>query len=222
MNLALHPTTQLTRLAIAMVMLLSLGGCQSAYYGTMEKLGIHKRDILADRVEEARDSQQEAKQQFKSALEEFSALTQFDGGDLEAVYKDLNDSFEQSEEAAAAVHSRIEAVEDVAEALFSEWQDELDLYSNQKLRSSSSQKLATTQRKYNQLLTSMRRAEKKIKPVLDLFRDQVLFLKHNLNAQAISSLKSELRGVESNVASLVSAMEKSIGEADAFIRTLEN
>ena len=213
---------QTFRLFLLCALLLPLGGCQTAYYGTMEKLGIHKRDILADRVEEARDSQQEAKQQFKSALEQFSALTDFDGGDLEAVYSDLNDEFEQSEEAAEAVQRRIAAVEDVAEALFGEWQDELSLYSNQKLRSSSEQKLRATKRKYSQLLTAMQRAEKKIKPVLDVFRDQVLFLKHNLNAQAISSLKSELRSVESNVASLVAAMEKSIGEADAFIRTLEN
>ena len=39
------------------------GGCQKAYYGTMEKFGVHKRDIMVDRVEEARDSQQEAKEQ---------------------------------------------------------------------------------------------------------------------------------------------------------------
>ncbi len=203
-------------------LILLLAGCQTAYYGTMEKLGIHKRDILSDRVEEARDSQQQAKEQFKSALEEFSALTNFNGGDLEATYKRLNSEFEQSEEAAEAVHQRIAAVENVAEALFDEWQEELALYSSQKLRSSSEQKLRTTRQKYSQLLSTMKRAEKKIEPVLSVFRDQVLFLKHNLNAQAISSLKSELRGVESNVASLVAAMEKSIGEADAFIRTLDN
>ncbi|MEL0082852.1 MAG: DUF2959 domain-containing protein [Gammaproteobacteria bacterium] len=203
-------------------LVLLLAGCQTAYYGTMEKLGIHKRDILSDRVEEARDSQQEAKEQFKSALEEFSALTNFSGGDLEATYKRLNSEFEQSEEAAEAVHQHIAAVESVAEALFDEWQEELKLYSSQKLRSSSEQKLRTTRQKYSQLLSTMKRAEKKIEPVLSVFRDQVLFLKHNLNAQAISSLKSELRGVEINVASLVAAMEKSIGEADAFIRTLDN
>lgn len=66
----------------------------------------------------------------------------------------------------------------------------------------------------------MKRAEKKIDPVLSLFQDQVLFLKHNLNAKAIASIKSELRDVESNVASLIASMEKSIGEADAFIQTL--
>ncbi|RLA18994.1 MAG: DUF2959 domain-containing protein [Gammaproteobacteria bacterium] len=198
-----------------------LSGCQTAYYSTMEQLGIHKRDILSDRVEEARDSQQDAKEQFKSALEQFSTLTNFDGGDLEDTYNRLNSEFEESEDAANAVHDRIAAVEDVAEALFDEWQAELDVYTNKNLRRSSEKKLRATKQKYGQLLTAMKRAEKKIDPVLSVFRDQVLFLKHNLNAQAISSLKSELRAVESDVASLVAAMEKSIGEADAFIQTLE-
>ncbi len=201
-------------------LLLLLTGCQTAYYGTMEKFGIHKRDILSDRVEEARDSQQEAKEQFKSALEQFSALTKFHGGELEEVYKKLNAEFEESEEAADNVHDRIEAVEDVAEALFEEWQDELDVYTNKSLRNSSEKKLLATKRRYAQLIKTMKRAEKKIEPVLSVFRDQVLFLKHNLNAKAIASLKTELRGVESNVASLVASMEKSIGEADAFIQTL--
>jgi ElaB/YqjD/DUF883 family membrane-anchored ribosome-binding protein len=198
-----------------------LSGCQTAYYGTMEKLGIHKRDILSDRVEEARDSQQDAKEQFKSALEQFSALTNFNGGDLEAIYNRLNSEYEESDDAANAVHDRIEAVEDVAEALFEEWQGELGTYSNQNLRRSSERKLRATKQKYDQLLSAMKRAEKKIDPVLSVFHDQVLFLKHNLNAQAIASLKSELHGVQSNVSSLVAAMEKSIGEADAFIKTLE-
>jgi hypothetical protein len=202
-------------------LLVMLSGCQTAYYGTMEKFGIHKRDILADRVVEARDSQQDAKEQFKSALEEFSILTHFNGGDLEETYTRLNSEFEESEEAANAVHDRIDAVEEVAEALFDEWKKELSVYTNQNLRRSSEKKLRATQSKYHQLLSAMQRAEKKIDPVLSVFRDQVLFLKHNLNAQAISALKSELRAVKSNVASLVSAMEKSIGEADAFIQTLE-
>ncbi len=198
-----------------------LSGCQTAYYGTMEKLGIHKRDILADRVVDARDSQQDAKEQFKSALEQFTVVTNFNGGDLEETYSRLNSEFEESEAAANAVHDRIDAVEEVAEALFDEWKKELSIYTNQNLRRSSEKKLRATQSKYRQLLSAMQRAEKKIDPVLSVFRDQVLFLKHNLNAQAISSLKSELRAVKSNVASLVSAMEKSIGEADAFIQTLE-
>ena len=44
-----------------------LVGCSSAYYGTMEKLGYHKRDLMVNRVESARDAQEDAKEQFESA-----------------------------------------------------------------------------------------------------------------------------------------------------------
>ena len=54
----------------ALLVLPLLTACSSAQYAVMEKFGIHKREILVDRVEDARDSQEEAKQQFASALEE--------------------------------------------------------------------------------------------------------------------------------------------------------
>ena len=41
----------------ALAVFLLLSGCQSAYYGAMEKVGKHKRDIMVDRVSEAKDSQ---------------------------------------------------------------------------------------------------------------------------------------------------------------------
>ncbi len=187
----------------------------------MEKFGIHKREILVDRVEDARDSQKEAKEQFASALEEFSAVLNFNGGTLEEKYQQLNAELETSEEHAEAVRERIDKVEDVAEALFDEWQDELKLYSSDSLRRSSARKLKETRSHYQGLMTAMHRAESKIEPVLTPLRDQVLYLKHNLNAQAIASLQSELGRVEGDVASLIREMEKSILEADAFIVTLE-
>jgi hypothetical protein len=198
-----------------------LGACSSVYYGAMEKVGVHKRDILVDRVEKARDSQQETKEQFASALEQFSAVVNFDGGDLEQKYNQLNAVLEDSEEQAEEVRERIDAVEDVAEALFGEWDAELDQYTNASLRRSSEKQLRQTRSHYQKLLVAMRRAESKIDPVLNVLRDHVLFLKHNLNARAIASLQSELVTIEGDVARLIREMEASIKEADAFISTLK-
>jgi len=68
----------------------------------------------------------------------------------------------------------------------------------------------------------MERAESKLEPVLAVFKDQVLYLKHNLNARAISSLKNELSGIKTDVSTLINAMEKSINEANTFINSMEN
>lgn len=196
-------------------------GCQKTYYATMEKFGVHKRDILIDRVEDARDSQEDAKEQFKSALERFRALVDFEGGDLEDKYNELQSVLDESEERAEAVRNRIDSVEDVAEALFEEWESELKLYASASLRRSSEKKLAQTRKSYAQLIGAMKRAESKIEPVLTPLRDQVLFLKHNLNARAIASLQEELVSVEADVSTLIEELETAIAEANAFIGELE-
>ncbi|HWP00261.1 MAG TPA: DUF2959 domain-containing protein [Methylococcus sp.] len=199
---------------------LVMSKCQKIYFQVVESAGHHKRDILVVRVENARESLTEAKDQFQTALEKFSALTQFNGGALEDVYRQLKIEFDYSKSKALAVSDRIDAVQDVAEALFQEWEEELEQYSNRGLRSASRQKLKQTQQHYAQLMSAMRRAENKIEPVLRVFQDQVLFLKHNLNAQAIISLEDELVTMTHSVASLIQAMERSIDRAEDFMRTL--
>jgi hypothetical protein len=176
---------------------------------------------MVDRVSEARDAQEEAKEQFESALEKFSSVLGFKGGSLQEKYDQLKEEYEKSDAKAAAVRSRIAAVEDVAEDLFAEWQEELNQYTSSSLKQSSARKLRETQKKYAQLISAMKRAEGKIDPVLSAFRDQVLYLKHNLNAQAVASLQSELTSIETDVARLIKEMETSIKEANAFISSME-
>jgi len=208
------------QVATILGMLVALAGCKSAYYSTMEKFGYHKRDILVDRVQDAQTAQEQAKKQFLSALEQFTAVVGYEGGELETTYKRLKSEFERSEEKADAVHKRIDDVQSVAKALFKEWNAELDDYTNANLRNISQQKLEQTQERYTRLIEAMQRAETQIDPVLAAFRDQVLFLKHNLNAQAVGSLEDELVSVRTDVSALVSAMEVSINEAGNFVKAM--
>lgn len=205
---------------VASALLLILAGCQSAYYSTMEKFGVEKRDILVDRVEEARDAQQDTKEEFTSALEEFSTLVNYEGGDLEQTYDGLKGKFERSEEAAENVRERIDSIERVGGDLFREWEEEIAQYSSDKLRSQSREAKARTQESYSIMVQKMRQAESTMYPVLDLFRDQVLFLKHNLNARAIASLDTQAVEIKDQVDRLIAEMEESIQIADAFITSM--
>lgn len=209
------------RLILVCCALLTLIGCQSAYYSAMEKAGIHKRDILVDRVEDARDSQQHAKEQFKDALERYRSVVEVKGGDLQKRYDALNNEYEASVVSARDVRSRIEAVEDVADALFKEWEGELKQYSNASLKSASAKELSRTRAEYRTLIQRMKAAEQRIEPVLSVLRDQVLFLKHNLNAHAISALHGGYRSLQGNVDQLLADMQRAIDEADTFIRRLQ-
>ena len=161
---------------LSLPLLVLLAGCQSAYYSTLEKLGIEKREILVDRVENARDAQEETREVFSSALEEFSALVNFQGGNLEDLYKRLSKRFEEAESTATKVNDRIGKIASVADALFREWEDELNQYTSDTFREQSRKQLQATKQRYGDLMQTMRRAEDTIPPVLNAFRDQVLFL----------------------------------------------
>lgn len=204
---------------VAVVVLLG-SGCASMYYDTMEKMGVHKRDIMVDRVAGARDSQKEAKKEFANALEQFKSVVSIKGGDLEAKYNKLNAALQKSESRAADVRDRIASVESVSEALFKEWKSELKQYSNAELRRSSEHQMKDAQARYRDLLAAMQKAESRMDPVLQPLRDQVLYLKHNLNAKAIGALSDEVTSIGAKVDDLVRDMEASIREADAFIATL--
>ena len=212
-----------TLLSASMLALtLALSGCQSAYYSAMEKVGVHKRDILIDRVEETKDSQEESQEEFKSALERLTTLIDFNGGELQDTYNQLNDDYESSLKAANEVSTNINKVEDVAEALFDEWSDELEQYKSASLKRESSKKLAATQRQFSQLLSSMRSAESKMEPVLTSLHDNVLYLKHNLNAQAVSAIKGEFTNLKRDIQLLMNDMNKSIADSNKFIEQMNS
>jgi hypothetical protein len=67
----------------------------------------------------------------------------------------------------------------------------------------------------------MKKAEKSLDPALTAMHDQVLYLKHNLNARAIASLKGELKTIDANVSTLLANMQRSIDESDRFIAKLK-
>lgn len=206
---------------VSLLALLALSACSSTYYSAMEKVGFEKRDILVDRVEEARDAQEDAGEQFASALEQFRATVNFDGGDLEDIYDKLNAEYEDSVDEAENVSDRIDSVKSVSEDLFEEWQAELAEYSNAEMRRNSEAMMRETRSRFTQMMTAMRRAEKSMDPVLESFQDQVLYLKHNLNARAIGALRSELDSIERDTARLIADMQKAIAEADSFIQSME-
>ncbi len=187
---------------------------------SISQLWKEPRDILVDRVEDARDAQSDTVEEFKTALEKFKEITNFQGGDLEEKYTTLNRSFERCEAAAENIGSRIDKVTDASNALLSEWKSELAQYHDPGLRARAQNQFDDTRRRADEMIDAMRRAKARTKPVLDAFRDQVLYIKHNLNMQAITSLDKEAASIASDVDKLVREMESSIAEANAFIDTL--
>jgi len=212
------------RLSMVWLLTLLLGivfGCQTTYYAVWEKLGKEKRHLLKDNVEKARTEQEEASKEFKDALTRVKELYGFKGGELEDFYNRLRDDYESCEKRAEAVKSRIDTVEQIASDLFKEWETEINDMANETFRSKSTQSLKDTKTRYARLNTAMVKAESKMGPVLKQLQDYVLYLKHNLNAQAIGALKQEVDDIEVEVDRLIKDIAKSIKEADDFLKSFE-
>ena len=192
-------------------------GCSTVKYNTLEKVGIHKRDILVANVKDTRDAQEDAQEQFQDALERFGNIVTIENTDLKKAYNQLNDEYEDSKDAADEVSEQIEEVEEVAEDLFDEWVEENQAYSDATLRRNSQAKLRDTQARYTEMLKSMKESEASMKPVLSSLYDNVLYLKHNLNAQAVGSLRTTFSELEGDIDILVEQMNQSIARSNDFI-----
>lgn len=207
--------------AMLIVSMVLLTGCQGTYFATMEALGQHKRDILMERIAKTSKSQVKAKKQFQTLLENISDIKDFEDGKIESKYKKLNSEFKKGQVKARDVDRKIKEVEEVAKLFFREWEDELEVYFNEKLRRSSEQQLGRRRTRCLEVIHAMKSAESKIEPALSRMGDYVLYLKHNINAKTVVSLDEELAVVKENLALVVQGMEVSISEANKFVAEMD-
>ncbi len=201
--------------------LVLLAGCRSTYYAAYEKFGVHKRDLLKKEVANARDEQAQAQEQFKDAMTRLKEITHFTGGDLEKNYNALKDDYDGCVTRADSVRKRVREVETVSTDLFAEWEKEIGQIGTPTLRDASRQQLATTRQRYQALHGALLNAEQSMDPVLRQFNDYVLYLKHNLNAQAIASLRTEATSIQTEISALLERMNQSIARADEFIKSMQ-
>lgn len=205
---------------LLLILLTTLSGCRTAYYSTMEKFGYEKRDLLKKSVSAARNEQQDAQEEFQDALTRMKEMYAFDGGNLEKSYNKLKSDHEGIEVRVKAVSKRIQEMERVAADMFAEWESEIAQFTNPTFANDSRSKLASTRSRFDQLARTLRQAEAAMHPVLQSLGEQSLYLKHNLNAAAIDSLRGEATNIQAQIDALIRDLQASIAEADAFISTL--
>ena len=196
-------------------------GCQKTYYAVWEQLGQEKRHLLKTQVEQARSDQEKASEEFKDALTRLKEIYGFQGGDLEDFYEKLRYDYDALEKRAQVVANRIERVDRTANDLFAEWENEIGQINTPSFQAKSRQRLQDTRRRYDRLYRAMTQAHAKMEPVLTQLNDYVLYLKHNLNAQAIGSLQQEVGSIEVEVQRLIADIGRSIQEADEFLKNFE-
>lgn len=207
--------------SVMLIYTLLTAGCQTTYYAVWEKMGKEKRHLLRDQVEKSQDDQQKASKEFKDALTRLKEMYGMHGGDLEKMYDRLSGDYEDCKERAETIDERIAKIQRIAGDLFTEWREEIDQIQNASFKTQSRRKLKDTQTRFAELETALLSARKRMTPVLTNLHDYVLYLKHNLNARAIGTLRGEAAGIETDVDRLIRDIQKSIDAADVFLKTFE-
>lgn len=211
---------QLLSLLIVCAVLLPTAGCTSTYVAAMKKFGYEARDLLVDQVQDTRSRQTAAKEEFVSALDQFKATFDYDGGDLEKAYNKLQKSYDRCYAQADDLRDEIAGTKRLGKAMFNEWQGEIELQTVPEYKKAMTKQYDTTEEAYNQMIGKMDEAADKMDPVLEAFQGRVLFLKSSLNAQAIASLQTNADELVDGIESLIAEMNQSIAEADEFIAAM--
>lgn len=208
------------RLIATLLAALLLSACQTGYFSLMDQAGISRREMLVHRVEDARDAQIKARYAFSRAEDRYQAALHPSGNAPEVTLEQLRKAYADSDKAAAAVAPRIDNVEHVGDALFAEWRDELGRYKDPRLAAASRDDYDRSLAQYQRLLASLRSAQSHVAPALDGLNDQLLLVKHQRNAAALSGLDSSERPIAGDMQPLLMDMQRSIDEAASFSRSL--
>lgn len=207
---------------------LALTACQAAErsarnvgYSAYELVGVEKRDLLRKRIKEATSDQKEAGESFTIALERLQQTYGVQGSELERVYSRLNSAYEDAKDEVAGVKESREKMNTVASDLFEEWKKEIGEMQSADLKSRSRGTLAETKSGFDKMHQALRASEKQMEPVLAKLKDHVLFLKHNVNAQSVASLKTEGARIEGDIQKLLASMKTSIQEAEDFTSRIQ-
>ncbi|MCH2207858.1 MAG: DUF2959 domain-containing protein [Lentisphaerales bacterium] len=200
---------------------LFLTSCSQVYYSTWEMLGKEKRHLLIGHVEDFSEEQAETAEVFESVVERIQSEYSLDGGELETTYKKIKADYDECEGRHKDLLARIDKVDSIAEDLFEEWVSEISEISNAKLRQQSQSSQKESHTKFQRLSQAMHKSATKIPPILTKLKDNMLFLKHNLNAKAVGSLGKEMASIQEDIQILIKDMKASISEAEAFIKSFK-
>jgi hypothetical protein len=198
---------------------LGLVGCKSSptYVKAMDVVGFEKREMLKERLQEARDSQVEAKQQLQTALYTLRRFESVPAAEVSDFHDDLKGEVDKAKEEIDDLNGDIAAVETVAKEMFTDWEDELASYESAELRQKSAEELRETRRNYSTMIEQLRETQRKLSAVVPALEDQVLYVEHSINAGEKPAESDKLDDVREQISTLIEELEGSIDRTQRFI-----
>jgi cell division septum initiation protein DivIVA len=184
--------------------------------GALAQQGFRQTDRLMSRAENSARAIEDTKGELQRTLEAYNSM--FDGSakNPRRAYQISLRGVERSEKRVGDIQKRLNEMQIEADKYFADWTTSLDAIINQDLRRRSEARRDETRAGYDNIHQAALKAVAEYETFIGNFRDQLMFLGHDLNPSSISSLKEDAGKLNGEAAQLFSEADGSL----TVIRTL--
>ena len=184
--------------------------------------GLKQTDNLIKKAEELVKETVSAREQLGKTLDTYNAIFADDVEDVRKTYKGVESEMEKTEKKREQVGKKLEEMKLEAEAYFTGWSDSLQQIESPDLRKRSEARMTETRGQFDGILDSVRVAREAYEPFMTSLKDQWTYLGHDLNADGISSLKSDAEGLNQQGKALFGKIDEGMKKANEYIESLRS
>ncbi|MEO6593575.1 MAG: DUF2959 family protein [Planctomycetota bacterium] len=213
----MHACVRPSVAAVAILSLTMVGACSLFE----PKSGDEQVRDLATRVEGVQQQAELAQQLTAAALQSLQKLTARDfGGDALGAYDALKRAVADSVKQETALRGSLEPMQKAAERLFAAWGTDLEGFGNAELHQRSQERLKSTRERYQSVVQVTQASLTTYSEINRNLQDHVRFFGRDLNQEALSSVRNEVRDLTQRTAALQEQLVECRTTAGAYAESI--
>ena len=188
--------------------------------GSAQDEGVKQVEQLIKKANAGVESINDTKLQLQKTMEAYNAVLAPDVKDRRDAYKKLQKEVATTEKKRAMVSTRNGEMNVEAGRLFKNWEGSTAAIQDPALRQRSQERLAVAKKRYSEIQANGQGAASLYTPFMKALQDQVTYLGHDLNPEAVATLKPEADKLNAQAKELYSAIDKTTAAANNNISQL--
>ena len=182
--------------------------------------GVKQVQQLVKKAGSTAEAITQAKLQFQKTMDVYNAVLADDAKDRKALYKKLQGEMETTEKRRADVLRADDEMKTDADIVFKSWADSTGAIASPDLKKRSEERLAKTKERCAQIQAAGHRVGEAYLPFMSTLKDQVTYLGHDLNAEAVASLKKDAAKVNAQAQEVTKRVDEAVATINASIGAL--
>lgn len=162
----------------------------------------------------------QTKVQLMKTMDVYNALMADDAQDRKKLYKNLQKEMSNTEKRRAKIDEEAAKMKTEADTLFTQWAESAAAIENPDLRKRSEERLEATKASYAEIRVVGQKAADLYPPFMKALQDQITYLGHDLNAEAVASLAPEAAKLNEKAQALTRSLDDTISTANQRIGAL--